>query len=391
MKLSTHSWAALGAWALALSSVMAQAAWSAALGQTVLPPSGEDGPVTVYYPSDAQEQPVRRGRMTLRLAVDAPAQRGNGRLVVISHGSGGSPWVHADLARALVEAGYVVAMPEHHADNYRDDSKPGPDSWALRPAEVSRAIDAIGRDPRFAPLLQLDQVGVYGMSAGGHTALTLAGGRWSPAGFARHCAAHIAEDFPACVGLVTQLTGGPLDGFKQWLAVKLIQSRFDDERPREYLDPRVAAVVAAVPVAADFDLSSLATPRVPLALVLAEKDRWLAPRFHGAAVRSACPTCEVIADMPDAGHGSMLSPLPPDIDGIAGELLNDPPGFSRGNMGEVDRRIAAFFVRNVPAVGAHAASASLAGVVNRRSTGDVEHGGQREQSRNVAELSAQDR
>ena len=278
---------------------------------------------------------------------------------MISHGSGGSPWVHADLARALVEAGYVVALPEHHADNYRDDSKPGPDSWTLRPAEVSRAIDAIGRDARFAPLLQLDRVGVYGMSAGGHTALTLAGGRWSPARFAQHCAVHIAEDFPACVGLVTHLTGGPLDDFKQWLAVKVIQSRFDDDRPREYQDPRVAAIVAAVPAAADYDLSSLTTPRVPLALVLAAKDRWLAPRFHGGAVRSACRTCEVIADMPDAGHGSMLSPLPADISGIAADLLNDPPGFDRSRMPEVDRRIAAFFVRHVPAAVRAAAGSTL--------------------------------
>jgi hypothetical protein len=81
-------------------------------------------------------------------------------------------------------------------------------------------------------------------------------------------------------------------------------------------------------------------------------------------VRSACRVCEVIADMPDAGHGSMLSPLPPDIDGIAGELLNDPPGFDRGRMPEVDRKIAGYFLRYVPAVRAPAASASPAEAAN---------------------------
>jgi len=133
-----------------------------------------DGPVTVYYPSAAPAQPVRRGRFTLQLAPQAAPVAGNGRLVVISHGSGGAPWVHADLAGALVRAGFVVAMPEHRADNAKDVSDPGPDSWTRRPAEVSRAIDAIGADPRFAALLRLDKVGVYGMSAGGHTALSLA-------------------------------------------------------------------------------------------------------------------------------------------------------------------------------------------------------------------------
>src|SRR5690349_24648625 len=77
-----------------------------------------------------------------------------------------SPWVHADLARTLVEAGFVVALPEHQGDNYRDMSKVGPASWKRRPAEVSRAIDAVSRDARFASLLSADKVGVYGMSAG---------------------------------------------------------------------------------------------------------------------------------------------------------------------------------------------------------------------------------
>ena len=175
MNRSTRSLAMLGGWVLALTSAVAQTVFAASLGQTTLRPSGEDGPVTVYYASEGPEQSVRRGRVMLQLAVDAPADPGNGRLVVISHGSGGSPWVHADLARALVNAGFVVAVPEHHADNYLDDSKPGPDSWTVRPAEVSRAIDAVGRDVRFAPLLQLDKVGVYGMGDAGKAPALLIG------------------------------------------------------------------------------------------------------------------------------------------------------------------------------------------------------------------------
>lgn len=99
---------------------------------------------------------------------------GNGRLVVISHGSGGSAWVYVDLASTLVADGFIVALPEHSGDNYKDKSGVGPEIWR-RPAEVSRAIDAVARGARFAPLLRLDKVGMYGMSAGGHTALTLAG------------------------------------------------------------------------------------------------------------------------------------------------------------------------------------------------------------------------
>lgn len=320
---------------------------SAGVGLRQIPATADDGPVTLFYPTAAADQPVRRGPFTLPLAEQAVPQRGNGRLVVLSHGSGGSPWVHADLARALVEAGFVVAMPEHHGDNYRSDGAPGPDSWALRPGEVSRAIDAVGRDPRLAPLLQLDRVGMYGMSAGGHTALSMAGGAWSPAAFRDHCEAHLAEDFQTCVGLATRLTGGWLDGLKKSVALGVLRWRFDDATPHVHADPRVAAVVAGVPLAADFDLATLAVPRVPLGLVTAGQDRWLVPRFHSDRVLQACKSCEVIADLPNAGHGALLSPLPPGLGGLLGDMLNDPPGFDRGTLPEVDRRIAAFFSRHL--------------------------------------------
>ena len=188
---------------LVLALIGAVATAEASVGLTEISGKDGDGPVTIYYPSNSEAKAVTRGPFTLYVAVEGTAVRGNRRLIVLSHGSGGSPWVHSDLARTLVEDGFVVAMPEHRGDNYRDPSTPGPKSWARRPAEVSRAIDVVGQDARFQPLLALDKVGMYGMSAGGHTALSLAGGRWSPALLRRHCEAHLAEDFQSCVGLTT--------------------------------------------------------------------------------------------------------------------------------------------------------------------------------------------
>jgi predicted dienelactone hydrolase len=325
----------------------------AATGLTTLPATEQDGPVTVYYPTSAAARPETIGPFRLDVAQDAAPAVGNGRLVVISHGSGGSPWVHADLARTLVDAGFVVALPQHQGDNHRDHGRPGPDSWKLRPAEVSRAIDAVGRDGRFAPLLGLDRVGVYGMSAGGHTALTLAGGRWSEQGFRKHCEAHIGEDFNACVGLALRLTGGVFDGLKQSAALGVLRLRFRDDTPQSHADTRIVAVVASVPFAADFDMTSFAAPRVPLGLVIAGQDRWLTPRFHADRVLQACTPCERVADLPDAGHGALLSPLPPGLTGLVGELLNDPAGFDRAVLPEVDRRIAAFFVRHLGSTAPH--------------------------------------
>ena len=333
--------------ATALTLALSLASARANMGVATLPETATGGAVALFYPTAAAERALQRGPFTLQVAVDAAPIAGNRRLVVVSHGSGGSPWVHTDLARALVDAGFIVAAPWHRGDNSRDDGRPGPDSWALRPAELSQAIDAVGRDARFAPLLELARVGVYGMSAGGHTALSMAGGRWSRAGFKQHCDANIADDFNACVGLITRLDGNVFDGMKIAVARTVIDWKFADATPQAHHDPRVAAVVAAVPFAADFDMASLAAPAVPLALVTSGRDAWLAPRFHGERVLAACKPCIRLVDLPSAGHGAWLSPFPPGLGGLVGDLLNDPPGFDRGALPAADRTIAGFFSRQL--------------------------------------------
>lgn len=286
-------------------------------------------PIVVFYPTDAVGLPVQRWQFTLPVVEGAAPVRGNGRLVVISHGSPSNPWVNADLAIALTQAGFVVALPWHLRDNSSDSRDAGPVSWKRRPHEVSAAIDTVLTDARFALLLSGDHVGAYGMSAGGHTALTLAGGRWSPSALRDHCLAHIKEDFVTCVGpTATSLTGGWLDGVKLAVARWVIGWKMDDRAWYGHTDARIAAVVAGVPLAADFDFATLAKPRVPLGLITARKDVWLVPRFHGEAVAKVCASCEWLADIAEGGHGALLSPQP-QREGRIAELVGDPPGFDR--------------------------------------------------------------
>ncbi|MGC3987739.1 MAG: dienelactone hydrolase [Pseudorhodoferax sp.] len=342
--------------ALVLLALAASTAAPAATGLVTLPAAAGLGPVTLLYPTQAAPAALQRGPFTLQAAVDAAPAHGNGRLVVLSHGSGGSVWPQWDLAQALVAAGFTVAMPLHRGDNFEDTGDVGPVSWARRPQEVSQAIDAVATlaatGGRLAPLqLDLQRVGAYGMSAGGLTALALAGGRWSPARLAQHCEAHIEEDFPACVGLSTELTGGVLDGGKIAIARRVIRARLgEDTAWRSWTEPRIAAVVAAVPMAAPFDMASLAAPRVPLGLVRAGQDAWLAPRWHSDAVLAACAgRCTLVADLAQGGHGSILSPAVPGLSGALGRLLNDPPGFSRSSLPAVHQGIAGFFARQLGA------------------------------------------
>lgn len=321
----------------------------AGLGLAELVGNASSGPVTVFYPTPAPDAPVARAGFHFAAAVDAPPSAGNRRLVVISHGSPSSPWVHVELVRALVAAGFTVAMPEHEGDNARSHPDSGPVSWKRRPVEVSRAIDRMAIEARWKQMLHFDSVGMFGMSAGGHTALVLAGGRWSPSRLLSHCRANLEHDFHACAGPSFVLDGGPLDAAKKAITMFVLNAKLADTGSYGHVDPRIAAVVAGVPFAADFDPETLRRPRAPLGIVSARGDRWLVPRFHGDAVLAHCETCEHLLDLPTGGHGALIAPLPPDLSGAVGELVADPPQFRReAEVARVNAAVTAFFLRQLP-------------------------------------------
>jgi len=319
-------------------------------------PQPGGGLVTVFYPSSDPEMPAVQGPFRLSWAAKGKVVKGNGHLIVISHGSGGSPWVHADLARVLVQRGFTVAMPQHAGDNYLDPSEPGPASWIKRPIEVSQSIDVVSGSQPLASTLRFDLVGLFGGSAGGHTALSMAGGKWSKARFRNHCEAHIQDDFSSCVGFFTLLNGNWLDGPKIALAKSVIAARFSDDTVQGGFDPRIKSVVAMVPFGADFDPASLKQPATALGLVIAEKDVNQIPRFHAEAVLAACePRCETVVRLAEGGHGAMLSPMPPlETGSVAQRLLSDPHNFDRGrDVPMLNARIADFFLRTLAVTAQH--------------------------------------
>jgi hypothetical protein len=137
------------------------------------------------------------------------------------------------------------------------------------------------------------------------------------------------------------LTGGVLDGVKKLVVRAVNDRKFDDPAWYGHVDPRVVAVVAGVPFAADFDPESLRQPKVALALVEAENDRWLVARFHSGPIAAACRGCERLSDVSTGGHGALLAPLPP---GRLPALIADPPGFDRATqVPRINESITQFF------------------------------------------------
>lgn len=341
---SSLSAAACAAGLLALA--LAPQAANAQTGMTQLQAPGL--PITLIYPTAETASPQAMGPFTLQVAPNATPRRGNGRLVVLSHGTGGSAMTDHDLAHALADAGFVVAQPEHGGDNWRDQRLSGPEAWKQRPLEVSRAIDAVMKDPRFAPLLDVSKVGVHGMSAGGGTGLALAGGQWSVETLTRHCAAHMADDAGFCFyGLRV-----PAEREARAAAYANPQLQPQDKALQggaAVRDPRIAAVAVTVPMGAPFTDESLAAIRIPVGVVEATGDVVLTPAWHSGRVLKLCGSCVALGPLQGANHFDTLSPWPAALAQRVTSALGVPAtsGFDRAQLPASHQRIAAFFQRTL--------------------------------------------
>jgi predicted dienelactone hydrolase len=263
--------------------------------------------VPVLYPTDASAEPVPLGPYELDLAPGAPVRPGRAPLVVVSHGTGGTPLVYRGLAADLARAGFLVALPTHPGNSRDDDSLAGTaENLAARPRHLRRVVDAVLADDvvgRWA-----GPVAVVGHSMGGCTALAAAGGR--PTAFPHET----PERSPRPV----------------------------DVEP----DERVRALVLLAPATAWFAAEgALAGVGVPVLVLTAEHDPYT-PRWHGDVVVRGVAGPVELRVVPGAGHFSFLTPFPPSMVVPAFPPSQDPPGFDRAAFAtDLAAEVAAFLRR----------------------------------------------
>ncbi|HEX5807145.1 MAG TPA: dienelactone hydrolase family protein [Anaerolineales bacterium] len=144
----------------------------------------------VWYPTQSRPWPTTLlGTVLMEVARNAPVSGSDLPLVVISHGNGGGPASHADLALALANAGYIVVAPMHTGDNYADQSAFGSLSWLNgRTQEVHATLDYMLTDWQGHDHIDPERIGAYGFSAGGFTVLTAIGAQPDLSLVAKHCA-----------------------------------------------------------------------------------------------------------------------------------------------------------------------------------------------------------
>jgi predicted dienelactone hydrolase len=141
------------------------------VGFQIIQATDEDGQpftVGVWYPTQEQPWPTTLLSLVLmNVARDAPVSGSDLPLVVISHGNGGGPASHADVALALANAGYIVVAPMHAGDNYADQSAFGSASWLSgRTLEVPATPDYMLNNWQGHDHIDPDRIGAFGFSAG---------------------------------------------------------------------------------------------------------------------------------------------------------------------------------------------------------------------------------
>ena len=276
--------------------------------------------VALSYPTQAPARTIAMGPFTVQAAIQAAPEARVKGLIVLSHGTGGSELAHSSLAEALARNGYLVAALRHPGDNWQDRSlfqrSPGA-FFTERPRQVSRVIDALLADPDWKDRIATDargpRIGVLGHSAGGYTAVALAGGQVDLTRIAVHCRANRADD-PIFCGM----------------------ARTDQAPSAEALlapaaDARVRAVVAMAPLGVMFTPGSLAGIRTPMAVYAAELDRWLVPRFHAAWIARNVPGA-AYHGIPNAWHFAFMDRPATPIPTADGDAAADPPGFDRAAL-----------------------------------------------------------
>lgn len=272
-------------------------------------------PLALLYPAIGTESEEHFGPYPLEVAKDSPPTAGSWPLVVISHGNSGTPWAYRQMAKHLVQAGYVVALPAHTGNTRLDNTLAGTAAnLENRPRHISLSIDAALGDTVLGAHIADAGVAVIGHSIGAYTALAVAGAQpWT--------GPHESKGAPPSP----------------------VNVRADN---------RVCALVLLNPATPWYVAGSFSEVRVPILIRTGEQDK-LTPLEHAYRVIDGVPDASLVEhkDIPGANHFAFMSKFPPEMTRPNFQPSQDLPGFDREAIQpELFADITAFLTRTLCAV-----------------------------------------
>ena len=301
-----------------------------------------DTPATValFYPTAAADRAVPMGPWLPVVAPGAAASEAKLKgLILISHGTGGTELNHHNLGTRLARDGYLVAAVRHAGDNWQDRSLVTSGRYfSERPLQLSRVLDALLASPEWGQRIPADRIGAVGHSAGGYSVLALAGAQAEPARAAQHC--RTVQDDPGFCSLARNPAGSQAAGAP---AAPAASATAAQAGPVSVPDPRIRAVVVLAPMAVVFTPESLAAIKVPVRVLVAERDAVLNGKYHGAHVVANLPKARA-SSAAGAGHFAFMAQSTIPLPSAAGDAAANPPGFDRvAFLPELDNQVAGFF------------------------------------------------
>ncbi len=276
--------------------------------------TSEKFPLAFVYPSSTPSKPVSFGPFEMELSMDGEIAEGSFPLAIISHGSGGSDIGHRSIAFDLVKRGFIVGMPLHPKNNYKNNSAEGTaENWVHRPKHIKASIDALLSNSKLSSSIDTENIAVVGHSAGGYTALAVAGGVADTAHTVELCTKNRALNDGFCS--LAKNTDVKLE--------KIIAAR----------DERIKALVLMAPVGILFrSKDALALVDIPVLLLRAEKDQVLVEPYHSEIIAENIEKRGKLTyrTIENAGHYSFITPFPEILKSQLGVVAEDPEGFDRG-------------------------------------------------------------
>lgn len=207
-----------------------------------------------------------------------PNAKGVRPVVIISHGLGSDSSNFRYLANHLASHGFAVVVPNHPGSDTNQlrslisgsaSQVAEPDEFYQRPRDIKFVLDELQKrnQTEFRGKFNLQQVGIFGQSFGGYTALALAGAEVNKATLSQSCHPKAVQD--------------------TWNVSLLLQCRILDpnqkQSPQVYsdlYDERIKAVIAVNPITSSvFGRDGLSQLKVPV-MIVASSDDTVAPALY---------------------------------------------------------------------------------------------------------------